>query len=267
MYRHDPKHNRDVTLKAFTDPEHHAHCPIKLILALSLRFGNVVGSSVEAVISEAFRRRDKTVGWIEPDMPVMPAIHNAGHRLVLGKPLTVDGIRSNVTRAGKLAGIVGHLATHDVRRGSARDMASAEQPITGIATAGVARALGHTTKSLNAGLTDAYVGSSFQDHWTRRIEEGTSNPQPTFGLEIAPAGYVEPRLRPGKVTALCNEAGVDPSNRKARNVVAARHHRESFQDWIKAGTGVDPDGETHTASMPGKRNSPPSTSPSPCIAR
>ena len=50
IYRDNPRRNRFGSLRALSDPKHHSYCPIKLILALSLRVGNVTGSSVEDVV-------------------------------------------------------------------------------------------------------------------------------------------------------------------------------------------------------------------------
>ena len=51
LYRDDPKLSRKVTLKALSDPLRNHYCPVKLILALSLRVGNITGTSVGDVLS------------------------------------------------------------------------------------------------------------------------------------------------------------------------------------------------------------------------
>ncbi|KAM0804453.1 hypothetical protein BDR22DRAFT_969794 [Usnea florida] len=132
----DPKKNRFVSLRAFADPKHHAYCPVKLILALSLRVGNVMGSSIEAVLSEVARRRDKTVGWLNPDWPLLPTT-NSSSRLMLEMPLSVDGMTSTVTRAGRLAGIIGHINT-----------TTCLLSVPGVATASPTMAAAHTFQSM-----------------------------------------------------------------------------------------------------------------------
>ncbi|KAM0796662.1 hypothetical protein BDR22DRAFT_892984 [Usnea florida] len=92
--------------------------------------------------------------------------------------------------------------------------------------------------------------SIWLDYCSCRVED-TSNPQPEFGLEIARAGYVEPaKFSTAKLTELYNERGLDPSDQRVRHTVALKHRRTLFDKWVKAGTGLDPDGETHTPPMP-----------------
>lgn len=54
-YRDNPRRNRFSSLRALSDPKYRSYCPIKVILALSLRVGNVTGTSVEDVVRQALR--------------------------------------------------------------------------------------------------------------------------------------------------------------------------------------------------------------------
>ena len=45
-------------------------------------------------------------------------------------------------------GIIGHVHSHDLRRGAAYDAANAKQAATGIATPTVARSIGHSAIAL-----------------------------------------------------------------------------------------------------------------------
>ena len=87
-FRDDPKRNRLVSLKVLLDPQQNRYCPIKLILALALRVGNVTGNSIEEVLAHANRRLDKTIIWSNPNRPVMPGLSNGGIHLVLDKSTT-----------------------------------------------------------------------------------------------------------------------------------------------------------------------------------
>ena len=95
-----------------------------------------MGSSIEAVLSEAARRRDKTVGWLNPDWPLLPTT-NGSSRLMLEMPLSVDGMTSTVTRAGRLAGIIGHINT-----------TTCLLSVPGVATASPTMAAAHTFQSM-----------------------------------------------------------------------------------------------------------------------
>ena len=65
--------NRIVRLEAIKDNENNIVCPIRFLLILALRRGNVSGSTISEVLSTAYRRTDKTVKWTHGERPVMVA--------------------------------------------------------------------------------------------------------------------------------------------------------------------------------------------------
>ena len=222
-------------------------------MALSLRLGNVTANSAEGVLREAVRRRDKTVTWLHPDWPILPGFGGQSAKLKIEKPGGNWALGRILTIAGPLAGILGLLTGHDVRRGAAYDVANGNQAVSGIATDAVARSLGHSNYALKSGTTDLYVGSSYQDHWSHRVQ--TSIESPKFDLKIARAPYVPPqRLSNAKITELCHQQCLDPSDLCARQRVGVSYRKEHLRQWIKAGPGSDPYGVPHTAPMPDERS-------------
>ena len=149
-----------MTLKALSDPNHNNYCPIKLILALALRVGNVAGASIEDVLIRARQRRDKSILWLKADQPLIPALHRHGALLNLDVPAGKWTLARILAKAGKMSGILGHITGHDLRRGSAFDGAQAKERPTGYANPELARSLGHSQQAFNTGVTDLYVGST-----------------------------------------------------------------------------------------------------------
>ena len=216
-------------------------------MALSLRLGNIKGKSVEDVLREAVRRRDKTITWLNPDWPILPRFSHRVNKLEVERPIRTSVVDRVLTKAGQLVGIIGQLKPHDLRRGAAYDATNAKQEVAGIVTVAVARSLGQTRKALDHGTTDQYVKSSYHDYWSHRVEQPIEPPR--FDLEIARAPYVAPRLSPNKIIELYLQQFLDPSDTRVRQNVSNSHRKELFNQWVKANPGSDPYKEPHTASM------------------
>ena len=135
-----------------------------------------------------------------------------------------------------------------LRSGAAYDIANAKEKPTGLATIAVARSLGHSTKALNTGVTDRYVGSTYHDHWSSRVKESTESPR--FDLEIAPAAYIKSRISPAQVDELCNAKDLDPSDQKNRRNVSYAYHRDHYDEWVKAGSGAEPNQQAPSRKCP-----------------
>ena len=133
--------------------------------------GNVVGVSIEDVLSKAALRRDTTIMWINPEQPLLASLTHMGTHLILDKAAPTSAVGRVIAYSGKLAGILGHLVSHDVRSGSAYDAANSVERPTGYATPEVARSLGQSRHSFEKGVTDWYVSSSTYDHL---VESSTS---------------------------------------------------------------------------------------------
>jgi hypothetical protein len=51
--------------------------PVKWVLILALRMGAVDSKSIEDLVATTKQRRDKTVVWSEPNLPILPAVRYA----------------------------------------------------------------------------------------------------------------------------------------------------------------------------------------------
>lgn len=150
---------------------------------------------------------------------------------------TKKQISETVAKAGKLAGILGHLQSQHLRLVATYDIADVKEEPTGFATIAVARSLGHFTKALDTGVTDKYVRSSYHDHWSSRVKESIESPR--SDLDTAPAAYVKSRLSAAKVTEFCDQKNLDSSDKNNRSNVTHAYHRDHYDKWVKAGSGVE----------------------------
>ena len=243
-----------MTLKALSDPNHNNYCPIKLILALALRVGNVAGASIEDVLIKARQRRDKLILWLRADQPLIPAVHRHGTLLTLDTPAGTSTLARILAKAGQKSGILGHIASHDLRRGSAFDGARAKERPTGYADPELARSLGHSRQAFRAGVTDQYVGPSYYDHWTTRVESPPDTPR--FGLELAATPYQKPpKLSAAQVSGMCIQKGFDTSTKSGRSKAARVYHQERFAEWVKSGPGLESTSGKpyHSALLPSRK--------------
>lgn len=71
--RLDGKKKRIVRLKTLQTSSDSIICPIKLLLILALRLGNVAETSIDDLLKNTAQRNNRTVLWRYPDRPVLCA--------------------------------------------------------------------------------------------------------------------------------------------------------------------------------------------------
>ncbi|KAI7239636.1 hypothetical protein KC330_g1825 [Hortaea werneckii] len=156
---------------------HNSHvCPIALLLVHSLRHSLVAGTSLQEVLDNAFRRPDRTVVWLFPDRPVLPAFALAPLRCDLDKPARPDQMLHTIREMGLVSGMLDRAYGHALRHGSARDTAhlsSRTMDGAGVATDGVRQSLGHTHRTMHNGITETYVGGSSAELYNARAAQPT----------------------------------------------------------------------------------------------
>src|SRR4051812_39567494 len=76
--RLDPHRWFYIYRNALPDTVDNVICPVRLLLTLALRTGNVEYTTVEDIIREARLRPDKTVQWVCKERPVLCAIKRYG---------------------------------------------------------------------------------------------------------------------------------------------------------------------------------------------
>ena len=172
--RFNPHSNRKVLLRAISGAGKNFICPIKLLLASAMRLG-AVGGTIKEILAGMASRADKTLQWADGmgSSPVLCGFATAGHLVIRDKPAMTEQAAATVCNASPKAGFLERVIPHDIRRGSAQDsvyLVSVGRG--GPATNRVAAELGQSSRSLQNGITDDYVGRRTEDSWSRRVASG-----------------------------------------------------------------------------------------------
>lgn len=149
----DPTRNHQVALESLDDPTLNTGDPLKLLLCHALRLGNVRdATTLHDAIRNAVMRNDRLIVWEHPGRPVLcKATHK---RLQPDDPAMVQLLQTALKEAGVLSGITARLATHDLRRGAAREAALLPNRLN---VGQAAEALDHVGTETMA-VTKKYVG-------------------------------------------------------------------------------------------------------------
>jgi len=213
--------------------ENNVVCPIRLLLVLALRLGHVSGTTIEEILNKAQSRRDKTVVWTEPERPVFCAYGPQGSALRQEKPAGNHQLTHTLALAGPLAGFLTPIRSHDLRRGSARDLANLDTEIKGVATPTVAAVMGHSNATHTKGVTARYVGPISDSTWSTRLEKGYQDP---YGIEVTDAVFSRKRklLDSAQITAQCRRDGLDEDSPNARKISSRKLEKKRIDDWRQA---------------------------------
>jgi hypothetical protein len=254
--RLNPRKKRIVTVHAISGKEENLLCPLKLIIISAMRLGALDGP-IGDVLAKMARRRDKTLQWKEGkgNNPVLCKFDKHGHGVNASVPATTLQMLDTVRGTSLMAGFITPLVAHDVRRGSAADMANLPRDPTapsGIADRSVAAELGHSNQALAKGITAAYVGPRKEDTWTKRVKTRASD---LFGVEIAQKPYSPLQWTHIELQQLYANAGIDPSNKNDKWKVRDRARKEHLRKWRegeKNATIPELAGDKRVDSRPGK---------------
>jgi hypothetical protein len=136
-----------------------------------MRAGHTYGTTLEQVIQDARLNNNRRIRWTQQALkrPVFSCISTQETYLIRDKPAPISQLGVSLKKAGLVAGILVSITIHDIRRGSARDMAYSGGSSKRTATE-VARGLGHNPRTTAMGVTDDYIGPSKEDEWSRRID-------------------------------------------------------------------------------------------------
>lgn len=209
--------NRKVPIRSQTSSACNVMDPIKWVLILALRMGAVDSKSFEGLVAATKKRRDKTVIWSTPDAPVLLAFRPGCVGVIKDKPAQARQILNTLRLSCELCGILTPVIAHDIRRGTARDVAYMGVPTT-VNTDGAAMVLGHSNRSRVRRVTADYIGPQRQDIWSDRI----ANPvQDTFGLDMIDGSFKRRKhVKNGDVREMCEKNGLDYSIRKERDTAS-----------------------------------------------
>jgi hypothetical protein len=195
-----------------------------------LRNGCVDGASIEDVLEKAFRRKDKTVIWTQPEWPVLPSFSNSANFVDFSKAALYGQVSSTVRFGGLLAGLLAKVAPHDIRRGCFQDMANLSMAPAGMSMDRVAETLGNSYKSYEAGVTKKYVGTvSDPTLLQKRLRSEIDD---TGILQSADSPYKKAKISDEDVDKYCQTEDLDPSKKNDR--AKARRHLEAqrLQSWL-----------------------------------
>jgi hypothetical protein len=229
------------------DDKDNVVCPIKLLLILALRLGNVHARTIDEVLHLAAQRRDKTIHWVYPERPVLCAFGKIGASIQPDKPAGNHQLTHTMSEAGPKAGFLARIRGHDLRRGAARDTANLSHSIKGYATPAVAAVIGHSEQSHMRGTTAAYVGSVVEDVWSRRVEENFDDD--SFQMDITGESFVKRRkISHLEITEMCEIAGLDSLDANNRRKMSKMHLEQTLEDWSTAGKNAPIRGGTTVPS-------------------
>lgn len=107
----------DSVNKHYTDP-------LKLIIIQAFRTEAIAGNitTLPQLIQKTMSRHDRTVQWAFPERPILCAYTSNGV-LLINDPAQDVQVMTALNRAGSVCGISTRLRTHDIRRGTAAEVA------------------------------------------------------------------------------------------------------------------------------------------------
>jgi integrase len=180
FHRGDPFTNSSRKLAAISEPGLPLLCPVKMIIIVALRLGAVAANSINDLLRQTARCRDRTVKWVDSSRPVLPAINLGGSKVVPTAAANSKQLGSILAAAALSAGVVGRVRPHDIHRGAAKDVSVGFGSVTrqgAAATLGeVQHVLGHSHESLQRGVTQGYVGVAHVDNWDPRLAAQLDDP-------------------------------------------------------------------------------------------
>lgn len=201
------------------DAYNSACAAVKLLVIHALRTVAVAAKTWEELRENALSRADRTIQWIKPENPVIPAI-NMGRTafLDLRKPAGTHQVIATLNTMPRQAKTVVRLRVHDLRHGAARDLAHLDQrKLRGNTSMQVAGALGHRMSTMMHDVTEMYVGGSDISTWNLRAESQWADSRaPRIGNTV----FVPRPIPQYELQRYCLDMGWDPS--KGSNLRNAR---------------------------------------------
>jgi hypothetical protein len=226
-WKDDKSKNETVKLETRADSTHIISCPLTWLIILALRTGAVAQRSIEELQHAA---KTKPVTWSFPDRPVLCAFKQQGSMLIPEQPATTAQQLKTLRSAGDLAAMLADPVTHDVRRGTAAEIAHLPSGLRGASATDAARVLGHQTSSRESGLTARYIGGIREDTWKKRLASDFEDDfEPTF----AETAFKRARQSTTRVKEICEELGLDSDQPKERDRARAIGRTRLREEWME----------------------------------
>jgi hypothetical protein len=231
LTRRNPKKNRVVLLKALKSSSDSLLCPVKLLLVLALRLGNVVETTIEGLIQHTAGQDSRIVVWTFPDRPVLCAFSSSGATIMPDRPAGTHQLSQIMAQAALAAGFTEQLCPHDLRRGAARDTAHTYGRAEEMASSAATTLLGYSLTPANRKLTTHYVGVSDTDGWTERIQH--ADVECSYVQQPAKVSYQRnfQRYTPQAIANTCLSEGLDMQNPRDRASASELLGKRQRKDW------------------------------------
>jgi hypothetical protein len=204
--------------------------PIRLLLVLALRTGNVTETSITTLLETTRKRWNRTVAWVDGKRPVLCA-KDSGHTLLLNRPAPSDALRQFMQNASGLVGMLKLPGAHDVRRGAAfeTNAIAATSNIGGNDRA--ASLLGHSSKARD--LTARYIGGAVDSRFEERLEVDLTNVA-VKAPQLAQVTYVKPRHTIADVNNWVHVNKWSDNSKGGRRKARRHMDKEHREEWEKA---------------------------------
>lgn len=186
----------------------------------------------------------RTIRWKNPKDPVFLGHggSNSDFMLIPGKPASSYMGKVTLRYAADLVGLPVTLICHDIRRGSARDVATLpSQELPQLRHETARRVLGHSHNTYYLEITEEYVGPETADNYGVRIRVSEYlRAQDDFGLDGSyddngDRAFIPRRLTAAEVTRCCEENGWSVTDQNSRNR-AGKVLRQAQRDaWASEG--------------------------------
>lgn len=164
--------------------------------------------------------------------------YKGGSSLVLDRPAGHEQLTKSLRELCDISGITTMLRSHDIRRGAGREVALLPQTQVNVSTAttSVASALGHKPKTMAIGVTQDYIGDTYSDEYSRRVENAfapvyTDHLQSTCGVQAATEGFRKRKIDSKAVDEEILRYGRELANISHRDAAAKRLRQAQKTEW------------------------------------
>ena len=123
--------------------------PVKLLIIMALRTGNVAETTYDALLATTRQRKNRTIEWKDPKLPIIMRINASA---LSDTPTGITTLKKTLQIASHAAGMLQTPLTGDIRRGAAFETSKARSSTQ--SNSGLFNAqsfLGHINKAASLG--------------------------------------------------------------------------------------------------------------------
>ncbi|MCJ1237287.1 hypothetical protein MMC14_005272 [Varicellaria rhodocarpa] len=195
---------------------------------MGLRFGNVYAKTIDELLIHTAKRKDGIVRWRHPKRPVMSKLFFGSDFTALENPADPSEQNTLLRYMGLAAGLMERIVSHDIRRGTLRDIAYSPMRMLGVDTSASKIVAGHSNMSDANGTTREYVGELQEKTWNQRAEAPFHDHlAPEFG-DIIPTALLHNRRVDVDNYMIVED--MDLSDPKARYMATKRLRKQRIEN-------------------------------------